>query len=105
MATRSVLGVVRDEPVARLHVWEGLPRWAADDRIVDLARSIEADPEMLWARPLLALPDGTVCCGAQRLRAALLNGWETIPTLTVDLSPARVPVWAIRDNNHYGEWN
>jgi site-specific DNA-methyltransferase (adenine-specific) len=52
-----------------------------------------------------ALPDGTVVCGNQRLLAARELGWETIPALTVDLDPTRARLWALRDNNAYGEWD
>jgi DNA modification methylase len=60
---------------------------------------------MLWARPLIALPDGTVVCGNQRLRAAVELGWETIPTVVADLDPERAQLWALRDNAAYGEWD
>ena len=45
----------------------------------ELKQNLLADREMLWARPLIALPDGTVICGNQRLLAARELGWETIP--------------------------
>ena len=60
---------------------------------------------MLWARPLIALPDGTVFCGNQRLRAAQSLGWEMIPVLFADLDPQRAKLWALRDNNMWGEWD
>ncbi len=60
---------------------------------------------MLWARPLIALLDGTVVCGNQRLRAAIELGWETIPTIFVNLEPERARLWALRDNAAYGEWD
>src|SRR5207244_5941955 len=63
------------------------------------------DREMLAARPLLALPDGTVFAGNQRLRAARELGWRTIPVLTVELEWGRARLWALRDNNPYGEWD
>jgi hypothetical protein len=59
---------------------------------------------MLQARPLLALPDGTVIAGNQRLRAARELGWQTIPVVTVSLERERARLWALRDNNSYGEW-
>jgi ParB-like chromosome segregation protein Spo0J len=71
----------------------------------DLRRSLEADPEMLWARPLVALPDGTVVYGNQRLRAAQEAGWDSIPAVVVDLTPERARIWALRDNNAWGEWD
>lgn len=60
---------------------------------------------MLRARPLIALPDGTVIAGNQRLRAAQQLGWSTVPTIHVDLDPARARLWALRDNNQFGEWD
>src|SRR5207248_7250183 len=68
-------------------------------------RALADDPEMLRARPLLALPDGTVIAGNQRLRAARELGWQTIPVITVELEPGRARLWALRDNNPYGEWD
>jgi ParB-like chromosome segregation protein Spo0J len=60
---------------------------------------------MLQARPLLALPDGAVIAGNQRLLAARELGWQTIPAITVELDRERARLWAPRDNNPYGEWN
>jgi DNA modification methylase len=60
---------------------------------------------MLWARPLIALMDGTVIAGNMRLRAARALGWDTIPAVRVDLSWNDARVWALRDNNAYGEWD
>jgi hypothetical protein len=40
------------------------------ERLADLGRSLASDKAMLWARPLIALPDGTVIAGNQRLLAA-----------------------------------
>ena len=62
------------------------------------------DPRMLEARPVIALPDGTVVCGNQRLLAARELGWETIPAVTVDLDGDQARLWMLRDNNEYGEW-
>ena len=58
---------------------------------------------MLRARPLIALPDGTVIAGNQRLAAAIALGWQTIPVVFADLDEARAVEWAIRDNRPYGE--
>jgi ParB-like chromosome segregation protein Spo0J len=68
-----------------------------------LERSLEADREMLRARPLIALPDGTVVCGNQRLRAAIALGWDSIPTLYMDLDEQRTREWMLRDNNSFGD--
>ena len=61
---------------------------------------------MLWARPLLALPDGTVIAGNQRLRAALELGLGDDPgDLRRPLARSEARLWALRDNNAYGEWD
>ncbi len=81
------------------------PRNISHERLAALKRSLEADPEMLQARPLLALPDGRVIAGNQRLRAATELGWPTVPCVTVDLDEQRAKLWALRDNNQYGHWD
>ena len=96
---------VREHPIAGLRSWERNPRRISGERLQALMRSLAADREMLGARPLVALPDGRVVCGNQRLVAAQELGWETIPTVVIDLDERRAAVWALRDNNGYGEWD
>lgn len=79
------------------------PRTIRPERLEQLKRNLEADREMLQARPLIALPDGTVIAGNMRLRAAQELGWETIPVVTVDLDEDRAALWALRDNRPFGE--
>lgn len=80
------------------------PREIQADRMAALVRSLREDPEMMQARPLLVRKDGTVIAGNMRLLAARELGWETIPTITVDLTDERARLWMLRDNNAYGEW-
>ncbi len=96
---------VREVAVAGLRPWPENPRRIRPERLADLKRTLTADREMLWARPLIALPDGTVICGNQRLLAAVELGWETIPAVTVELDPERAKLWALRDNNGFGDWD
>jgi site-specific DNA-methyltransferase (adenine-specific) len=96
---------VREVAVAGLRPWPENPRRIRPERLADLKQTLVADREMLWARPLIALPDGTVICGNQRLLAAVELGWETIPTVTVELDRVRARLWALRDNNGFGEWD
>ncbi|HZU76709.1 MAG TPA: DNA methyltransferase [Dehalococcoidia bacterium] len=96
---------VEEMPLARLRRWGRNPRQIRGERLEALKRSLQADREMLGARPLVALPDGRVVCGNQRLLAAQELGWQTIPTITVDLDEQRAAVWALRDNKSYGEWD
>jgi ParB-like chromosome segregation protein Spo0J len=104
MDAQKQLGVVKAVPLRRLRIWPGNPRRIAPARLEDLKRALVEDPEMLWARPLVALADGVVVCGNQRLLAARELGWETIPTLTAELDAERARLWALRDNASYGEW-
>lgn len=92
-------------PVAQLRPWPENPRRIDKARFAALKASMQADPEMLRVRPLVALKDGTVLMGNMRLRAAQALKWPTIPTAYVDLDPAQARQWAIRDNNAYGEWD
>jgi hypothetical protein len=59
-------GSVEEVELERLRTWERNPRRIATERLESLKRSLVDDPEMLRARPLLALPDGRVFCGNQR---------------------------------------
>jgi DNA modification methylase len=96
---------VVEVPLERLRLWAGNPRRIAPERLEDLKRSLVEDRLMLQARPLVALPDGTVMLGNQRLRAARELGWASLPVLYLDLDPSRAHLWALRDNNTYGEWD
>src|SRR5437764_10299075 len=101
----SPVSALAELPLERLRCWAENPRMIRPERLEQLKRALSDDREMLQARPLLALPDGTVIAGNQRLRAALELGWETIPVVTVALEPERARLWALRDNNPYGEWD
>ena len=70
---------IADLPVSSLREHEGNPRRITRDRLEQLKRNLAADPGMLRARPVIALPDGRVVAGNMRLRAAVELGWETIP--------------------------
>src|SRR5437763_3093760 len=101
----SPVSALAELPLERLRCWPENPRTIRPKRLEQLKRALADDPEMLQARPLLALPDGTVIAGNQRLRAARELGWQTIPVITVELEPDRARLWALRDNNPYGEWD
>jgi DNA methylase len=76
---RALVSAVQQLPLARLRCWPENPRTIRPERLEQLKRALAVDPEMLRARPLLALPDGTVIAGNQRLRAARELGWADDP--------------------------
>ncbi len=94
---------VVDTPVGSLRPWDRNPRKVKPARLEQLKAMLADAPDMLRARPLIALPDGTVVAGNQRLAAAVALGWESVPCVTVDLSPDEAIEWALRDNNQVGE--
>jgi len=100
----ALLGL-EQAPLEQLRCWPDNPRTITAERLEQLQQALTADPEMLQARPLLALADGTVIAGNQRLLAARALGWATIPVLRVELEPERARLWALRDNNLYGDWD
>jgi ParB-like chromosome segregation protein Spo0J len=90
--------------VDELHASPANPRRIAPKRLDQLKRSLVADPLMLQSRPVIALPDGTIVAGNMRWRAAVELGWDSIPTVVVDLDSERARVWMLRDNQSYGDW-
>lgn len=95
---------LREIRLAELRESPGNPRQITPARYDSLRRALATDPEMLQARPLIALPDGEVICGNMRLRALRDLGVQTAPTYVSDLDPARRREWLLRDNNEYGDW-
>lgn len=91
--------------LAKLKVWPDNPRTLKKRDFERLKRDMQRHQGLLEARPLVALPDGTVIMGNMRLRAAQELGWRAIPCMTVDLSPEEAHAWAMIDNNAYGEWD
>lgn len=96
---------IRRVPVSALRPHEANPRLIAADRYRSLVKSLRECPEMMDARPLIALPDGRVICGNMRLRAVRELRWDTVQTVTVDLDETTARQWMLRDNAGYGEWD
>lgn len=91
--------------LADLKPWDRNPRIITKERFDSLKKSMESDPTMMLARPLVALRDGRIIMGNMRYRAASELGWKTIQTVYVDLSESDAITWALRDNNPYGEYD
>lgn len=98
----ELLTVVR-VPLTALHPNTRNPRTISDERFAALKQSLAADPDMLLARPIIALPDGTIIAGNMRALAALDLGWQEVPCVYADLDPDRAKTWMLRDNRPYGE--
>lgn len=91
-------------PLAKLKPAEWNPRTIRDERFKNLCASIEADPEFLWRRPVLAMADGTIYAGNMRYRAASHLKMPTIPAIIEDVPEALAKERALRDNSQWGDW-
>src|SRR5215210_4722462 len=98
-----------DVPVARLTSLTALkpapwnPRTIKEERFRNLCTSIQADPEFLWRRPVLAQADGTIYAGNMRFRAAQQLEFEAIPAVIEDVPDQLARERALRDNQQWGE--
>ena len=72
-------------PLGALHPAEWNPRSIKDERFQNLCRAIEADPEFLLRRPVLAQANGAIYAGKMRYRAAQHLGHATIPAIVEDV--------------------
>jgi hypothetical protein len=95
---------VQRVPIAQLKPSEWNPRLIHDSRFKQLCRSLEADPDFMEQRPILATFDGTIYAGNMRWRAAKHLGWSTVPTILSDIDPTLAKERALKDNNQFGEW-
>jgi ParB-like chromosome segregation protein Spo0J len=92
-------------PLAKLHPAEWNPRTIRDERFKNLCDSIQADPEFLWRRPILATADGTIYAGNMRYRAASHLGLKAVPAIVEDVPEQLAKERALRDNAQWGDWN
>ena len=74
-------------------------------RFAQLQRTMGAFPDLFDARPVIALPDGTVIAGNMRYLAAVAMGRKTLPTVYADLDEDEVTQWLFLDNRSFGEDN
>ena len=100
----SPIADVRAVPLAALHPAPWNPRTIKDERFQNLCASIQADPEFLWRRPVLAQADGTIYAGNMRYCAAQHLGLDSIPAIVEDITDQLARERAMRDNAQWGEW-
>lgn len=91
-------------PLAKLRPAAWNPRLIRDERFRNLCASIEADPDFLWRRPILAQADGTIYAGNMRYRAAEHLGMDAVPAIMEDIPDRLAKERALRDNAQWGEW-
>ncbi|MPZ49828.1 MAG: DNA modification methylase [Dehalococcoidia bacterium] len=95
---------VQEVSLLALHPADWNPRSIKDERFQNLCESIQADPDFLWRRPVLAQADGTIYAGNMRYRAAQHLDMETIPAIVEDVPDQLARERALRDNAQWGEW-
>ena len=104
MTAQQAVPVAQLVPVSALTPAPWNPRRISDARFQSLCNSVEADPDFLWLRPILATADGTVYGGNMRLRAAIHLGMSQVPAVVLDVPEQLAKERALRDNNGWGEW-
>lgn len=70
-----------------------------------LVESLQEDPEMLEARPVVTDPTLTVLGGNMRVKAAREAGLREIPVYIADWDEVKQRRFIIKDNASYGEWD
>lgn len=81
------------------------PRTIGSERFKNLCSSMQADPDFLRLRPILARADGSIYAGNMRFRAAQKLGYKTVWAVMQDVSEQLAQERAARDNNSWGEWD
>jgi DNA modification methylase len=95
---------VEEVPLALLKLNGRNYRTITEPRMRHLRRTIVRERELLEVRPVIArLGSNVVLAGNQRVRAALAEGWETIPAVFMDVDDARAAQIMFLDNASFGE--
>ncbi len=107
--SKEVVNQVKQYRVSDLRKHPNNPRIIKDNQYNTLKASIEANPELLEARPVI-LSDRTgkltIIGGNQRFQVVKDLGWLTIPgVLFPDLTEEKERELMIRDNVSNGEWD
>jgi DNA modification methylase len=90
--------------VSELRVNPRNPRRIRPERMAQLLRTLELERGLLDARPVIARRDSKeVIAGNHRVLGAIELGWETIPTVFVDLDEVEATTWMFLDNAQFAE--
>lgn len=91
--------------ISKLKASPSNPRAIRENKMADLMRSIQEDPELMQARPLIVNKNWEVIAGNQRLRACVRLGWEEVPCIVVDWDEQKQRRVMVKDNISAGEWD
>lgn len=82
------------------------PRKISKDEFNKLVKSIETDPDLLMAKPIILDENNVILGGHQRYRACIELGIQDVPVIVMsNLSDKKKKKLLIIDNTHYGEFN
>lgn len=84
--------------LAKLHPAPLEPAHDLRRRFQNLCRSLQADPDFLWSRPVLANTAGEILASNMRFRAAELLGLDAIPAILDDINEQLAKERAPRQN-------
>jgi DNA modification methylase len=90
--------------VAELVLNRRNPRRMRPERRPQFLKTLAAERGLTEARPVIARrSDNVVIAGNMRVAGARELGWETIPTVFVDVDELRAATWMFLDNRQFGE--
>lgn len=94
-------------PIGEMYKAPWNPRTITPERLLDLRKSMDADPAHLWARPLMRREDGMVIAGNHRWEAAQLDPpYASLPAVPMfGLTDDEAMTIALRDNENYAVWD
>lgn len=82
------------------------PRTIGKNEFAKLVKSIQDDPKLLEAKPLIIDENNIILGGNQRYRACLELGIQDVPVIKMsNLTEKEKQKLLVIDNTHYGSWD
>jgi ParB-like chromosome segregation protein Spo0J len=82
------------------------PRTIGKNEFAKLVKSIQDDPKLLEAKPLILDENNIILGGNQRYRACLELGIQDVPVIVMpNLTPREKQKLLVIDNTHFGDWD
>lgn len=91
------VGALRRDP--------GNPRSITRQMLERLMKSLDADRDFLWHRPILADETGLIYAGSMRYEAAVRLGREAVPAVVEPVDDLTRRRRRLMDNLQFGEWS